>query len=286
MNIFELASTFITIAHQGSIQSAARYLHQTEAAISKKLKKLEEHLKTQLIIRKRTGLLLTEAGQHYYQLSKATLEQFAQAEAQLRQKQKEAEGVLTIVSNDHYFQHRILPGLPAFMKKYPKIKLNFKLEEILPDFKYRSMDIIFGSSNPGDNNLVRKRIEQTRYVLCASPKYLKQHGVPRSSSELLQHHFIAHTSRQPANRIVFDDEEAIVLNPILSMNTTNAMIESCLKHVGFIWTHETLVKSYLHSKKLEYFLEKKTKNIYDVYVYYQYQTYSNLCIKAFIDFFT
>lgn len=42
------------------------------------------------------------------------------------------------------------------------------------------MDIFWGVSHPGEEQLVRKKIGETHYVLCASPDYIKRHGIPYS----------------------------------------------------------------------------------------------------------
>lgn len=286
MNQFELAHTFLIIADKGSIQSAAEKLEQSEAAVSKKLKKLEAWLGIQLVIRKRIGLILTAEGQQYYQESKKAIEQFLIAETSLRQKKKMPEGSLNVVSNEYYFLHFILPQLATFLRKYPKVSLNITIAEILPHFKDNPIDIIFGGSAPGADNIVRKRIHETRYVLCASPNYLKKYGIPQSIAELLQHRFIAHSSRNPPSRITLDNDESTLLTPVLTMNDTGMMIQSCLADIGFIWTHENLVEMHLKDNALIPFLEKYTQQSWNVYAYYEYQSHINPCIKVFMDFFT
>lgn len=286
MNKFELAHTFLAIADHGSIQAAAKKLNQSEAAISKKLKKLEDWLEEPLIIRKRSGLILTESGQRYYQASKKAIEQFIEAEAGFRQKKQSPQGILNVVSNSYYFRAFILPHLNGFSKKYPKITLNFNIAEILPNFQDKSIDIVFGGSALGENNMVRKKIDQTRYILCASPQYLKKYDAPRTPAELLKHRFIAHASRKPAHVITLDNDEHINLTPALMMNNTSMMIEACLENVGFIWTHENLVSEYLKKKGLVKFLDKYTQKTWNIYAYYEYQSFINPCIKAFMDFFT
>lgn len=285
MNQFELAHTFLNIADKGSIQKAAQKLDQSEAAVSKKLKKLEAWLGVQLIIRKRSGLLLTPEGQQYYQETRKAIEYFLNAEMSLRQKKKAPEGTLTVVSNDYYFREFILPRLPAFSKKYPKILLNIQIAEVLPHFKDTGIDIVFGGSAVGEDNMVRKRLCDTRYVLCASPHYLKKQGLPQAPAELFQHHFIAHASRNPPNRIVLDNEEALLLTPSFLMNNTSMMIEVSLQHLGFIWTHENLVATHLEQKTLVTFLSSYTQQSWPVYAYYDYQTHINPCIKVFMEFF-
>ncbi len=51
----------------------------------------------------------------------------------------------------------------------------------------------------GSADLVRRRVASTRYVLCASPNYLKKYGIPKRPSDLKQHKYITHSVRKPDN---------------------------------------------------------------------------------------
>ncbi|CAN5220478.1 LysR family transcriptional regulator [soil metagenome] len=285
MNKLDLAEALIAIADTGSIQQAAMSLHQTNAAISKKLTKLEAHLGILLVHRQRKGLILTEAGQRYYHEAKKALAQFNVAEQSIVQAKVQPQGELKIVANQFYAQAFILPKLASFLKHYPKLKINLEIAEILPDFNTKKMDILFGVSALGAEQLVRTRFDSTRYVLCASPHYLKHKGVPSALSELLQHDFLAHSARKPNNLIILEYNKQIMMEPKLLLNNTHLLILAALEHLGFIWVHENVVSFYLAKKKLLCFLEHYTKQPIDIYAYYEQQNYHNPKIQAFINFF-
>lgn len=286
MNKLDLAEALIAIADTSSIQQAASKLHQTNAAISKKLTKLEAHLGTQLVHRRRKGLILTEPGQRYYHEAKKALAQFTLAEQSVIQATTMPEGELRIACNQYFGENIILPKLVHFMRRYPGLKIMLDIAEIMPDFNARKMDILFGVSAPGDNNLVRKKITSTRYVLCATPIYLKRKGTPLSSTELLQHDHIGHCARKPNDVIILDHDKKIVLKPKLLINNTQLIIQAALEDLGFIWIHEYRVSDLLAKKKLIQILEPFTKQPIDVYAYYEYQPYIDPKIKAFLNFFT
>lgn len=285
MNKLDLAEALIAIADAGSIHQAAKKLHQTDAAISKKLTKLETHLSLQLVNRERKGLTLTEAGQRYYHEAKKALEQFLMAEQCVVQAALQPRGVLKIVSNHYYAERIIVPQLPVFLARYPGLKVNLDIAEILPDFDVKKMDILVGVSAIGKENLVRKQIGHTRYILCASPKYLKKQGTPATTAELLHHDFIAHSARKPINLIILDEHKPIEMNPKLFCNHTSLLIEAALNNLGFIWTHENIVSEFLTSKKLIPFLTRYTQEKKSVYVYYEYQAYPDPKIQAFMKLF-
>ncbi len=53
---------FVTVAREGSITNAAKYLHVTQPTLSRQLKELEEELGKQLFVRSTTKMKLTEEG--------------------------------------------------------------------------------------------------------------------------------------------------------------------------------------------------------------------------------
>jgi len=286
MNRLELAQALITVADYGSVQKAAIQLHQTDAAISRKITKLETYLGAKLIDRQRTGAVLTALGQHYYHECKKAIAQFNQAEALVKSSVKEPSGPLTVVTNEFYANQFIIPKLKRFLETYPKIKLTLDIAEVLPDFKKKKMDIIFGVSLKGADSLVRKHIDQLRYVLCASPSYLKKYGKPESPSELLQHHFIAHASRENPANIVLNKDQLIVIKPTVLINHSSTIVAAALNGLGVIWIPDSFVSTFIKKKKLVEVLANYNEERSDVYLYYQYQKPSNNRVNAFVDFFS
>lgn len=285
MNTLDLAQALIAIADNGSIHKAAAKLFQTDAAISKKLSKLEAHLGTQLIQRDRKGLLLTPTGQRYYHEAKKALEQFSLAERCVAHETIQPRGELRVTSNFYYSQTIIMPRLPEFLSRYSQIMFILDVAEVSVDFNARKMDILFGSSHAGDEQLVRKKIDSSRYVLCASPRYLKQHGMPHSAAELLQHNYIAHCARKPLNLIPLDHDQQIAVKPKLLVNNSQMMIQAALAHLGFIWTIEHIVTELIAKKKLVPLLVPYLQRSIDVYAYHEYQPYLDPKIKAFMEFY-
>lgn len=289
MNRLDLAEALITVADTGTIQEAADKLHQTSAAISKKLTKLEEYLSTQLLIRHRKGITLTEAGQRYYHEMKKAIEQFKIAESSASHAKICPKGKLKVVLSYLYAETIVIPKLAAFLKKYPDIYLELEFAEVLPNFNVKKMDIIFSAVNPSEfseQNIVRKAICSTRFILCASPLYLKNRKIPHSLPELLQHDFIIHSARKPKNVILFDDNQKLEVNSILELNNTPLMIKTALEGIGIIWTHESLALPYVKKKLLVRILDQYTQQKSTVYMCYVYQKYPDAKIEAFVEFFS
>ena len=59
---FRLLKYFWTIAEEGTVSRAADILHITQPTLSRQLKELEEELGTELFVREKKKMILTEAG--------------------------------------------------------------------------------------------------------------------------------------------------------------------------------------------------------------------------------
>src|SRR5690606_7559301 len=127
-----------------------------------------------------------------------------------------------------------------------------------PDLRSEKIDILFGVSIEGPSELVRRRLVDTSYVLCASPAYLKKHGQPKSPQELIKHHYIAHSERKPFDIIRLNNGNELNLTPYLQLNDTMAMKECALDGLGIIYVHDYVVREEIHQKKLVPLLTKYT----------------------------
>ncbi|MEY8292066.1 LysR family transcriptional regulator [Carnobacteriaceae bacterium 52-44] len=122
MNLIQL-KYFIEIFDTQSITVAARNLFVTQPTLSLSLKKLEESLNVQLLIRTENAYQLTESGQLLYEEGKQLLEQFEQLQQDVQnlstypQKEKLQVGMTTLYS----FQ--FMQEIATFMAQHPEIEL-------------------------------------------------------------------------------------------------------------------------------------------------------------------
>lgn len=286
MNHIDLTQAFIVVADTGSLQKAARQLYQTEAAVSRKLSKLEAYLGVQLLWRHRSGARLTDVGQRYYHQAKLALQQFKQAERLVKNELCAPSGILTVVANTFYVKHRIMPKLDIFLKQYPAIDLKLEIAEVLPAFQEKNMDILFGVNLQANESLIKNPIDTMRYVICAAPSYLNTSSLIASPTELLQHDFIVHSAREIPEMIILDDDQRLTIRPKLWINQSDAIITAAKQGLGIIWVPEAFVKPALEQGELVEVLQAYTQQTRDVYAYYRHEKYIDNKVQAFMAFFS
>jgi DNA-binding transcriptional LysR family regulator len=286
MNKFDCIKAFITIVEQGSIINAARKLKQTNAAISKKLSKLEADLGVRLAVRNQKLLQLTDVGSQYYQQCKELLAKFDEGERVLKHVKAEPSGILNVDSNRYFAEKHIIPKLPSFLQKFPKIDLNLMLGEHWPNFSNKDVDIIFGTTLATSEDVVKRKVGETRYLLCASPNYLKKHGIPTKPRDLSQHSFITHSQRKPTNQIILDDDQHLNVRTVLRINDTASMCLAAVQGIGLIWMRDYLVDDMLAKKKLVAVMQDYSRQKIPVYLYYLHHRFVEPKISAFVNHFT
>lgn len=285
LNYFNYIDAFITVVEENGFAAAARKMKQSTAAISRQVGRLETQLGVELLYRTTRKLLLTDIGKEYYQRSKKAIEDLTEAEAAINLSREEATGILNISTVRFFAEEYLLSSLNQFMQENPKLQVNIQSQERLPDLLHEDIDLIFGMSLDAPPEYVRKRISTTRYVLCASPDYLKQYGNPKKITELTKHRFIGHTSRRQDNILIFNGDKEIMIKRVLWLNDTYIMRKCAEQGLGLVRLHDYMVKEAFEAGRLVEVLPEFCGPSVNIYFYYLQTRYLQPKIRRFIDFF-
>lgn len=276
---------FITVIEQNGFAAAGLKLHVTAAAVSKQIKALEESLGMELIKRNTRNLSLTEAGDHYFSAIKKILVQLKETDLFILQTQREPAGVLKVVAGHYFATQHILPKLPLFLKKYPKLILKLELAERFPDLIREEIDLVFGINNETYPDFVHKEISKTRYVFCASPEYLQTFGTPKLPEDLKIHRYLTHSMRKKADFLRLGNHPELYIEPYLWLNDCEALRRCACEGLGIVKLHEYFVRADLTQGKLVEVYADYTKVQQSIYLCYREGRYTDSKIKAFVDFY-
>lgn len=147
MNInLELYKTFYYVAKNESISRAANELLISQPAISKAIKTLEDQLNTNLFIRKRDGVELTEAGETIYKKIKDAMDLINSAENDLKTLTNMESGTINIGASKTIIHEFLMPYIKSFHKAHPNINIKIhtdKTSDITKKAKMGIIDVIF-----------------------------------------------------------------------------------------------------------------------------------------------
>lgn len=203
----DLAS-FILIVEEGSFTAAAKKLDVTPSALSKLVTRLEKALSVKLFERSTRTLLITRSGQKVYDQAVIMLNAAKQAVELSLSDHTEIQGALTIAAPEAFLNSVVQPHVLPFLNLYPRIQLQLRVADGEIDLLRDNIDIAFMLTDKPDERLVLKELGKTNLVLCASPEYIHQRGIPKHPSELVNHDclYLAENNHDHIWRFLKDDE--------------------------------------------------------------------------------
>jgi DNA-binding transcriptional LysR family regulator len=149
-------------------------------------------------VRSTRSLRLTEEGQRYLDSARLALGALAEGEQAIREKHQGLSGVLQISAPSDFGRNLLLGWLDEFKRQHPHIQLQLLINDRHADLFREPVDIALRFGQLADSSLVALPIlSQHRRLICASPAYLQQHGVPQTPADLAQHNILIY---QPSGR--------------------------------------------------------------------------------------
>lgn len=187
MRRWDAIESFVAVVQRGSFTSAAESLGVSPSHVSRRVAELESQLGTPLIYRTTRSIRLSDAGEEYYAECNRLLQGFLSAEQKISQQSEEPSGLLKITCGATFGERFISPLLPAFLKRYPKLKVDLHLSNSRVDLIRDGYDLAIRLGTMEDSSLLARRLcDRTEYI-CASPEYLELCGSPHTLNELSRH---------------------------------------------------------------------------------------------------
>lgn len=178
---------FMRVLDQGSISAAARSLDLSVAVASQRLKRLEQHLGVRLLHRTTRRLSPTPEGLALAEQGRTLVEDLEALTSGLRQAASDVGGTLRLTASASFGRQYVSPLLPAFMARYPCVRLSVHFSDELQDLISSGFDLAIRIGALHDSRLVARKLAVNRRVLCASPDYLQRFGTPKTPEELGRH---------------------------------------------------------------------------------------------------
>jgi DNA-binding transcriptional LysR family regulator len=250
-------ATVVCVAQTGSFTAAGRQLGLSTPAVSKIVARLEQELDTRLFNRTTRQLSLTSQGQVFLERAGIALRELEGAVDALHEARSEASGLIRIVSNVAIGKEVILPLLARFMSRYPKVSVEMRFDDGVPDLVREGFDIGIHHLEVGEQSYVSRLLGVLPLALVASPEYLSRRGVPRTPADLAAHdavsvrqnsgqpavwEFKARAARrgrgaevyrhEPAARLLVAEQyDAVVNGALLGMGITVVFAHTVLRHL-------------------------------------------------------
>ena len=240
---------FMAVAQQGSFSRAADELFLTQPAVSKRIVKLENQLKTRLFDRIGRNVSLTIAGQHLLPKAKAILEAMEHTADELTNLSGRVGGRLKIATSHHISLHRLPTPLGKFIALYPQVELDIQFAEsevIYEGVLQGRWQLGIITLNPEPHAQLQQRsIWQDTMQFVVAPEHpLSQHNSV-DLSHLSSFPALLSKTNTFTRRIVEQDFAAQNLALKVAMSTNNLDTIRMMVSIGMGWSilPQTLINS-------------------------------------------
>ncbi|MGH8807266.1 MAG: LysR family transcriptional regulator [Noviherbaspirillum sp.] len=279
--------TFIEIAERGSLTAAANALDTSLPTVVRKLAELEASLGVRLFNRTTRRIHLTDEGQRYLAICKATLGQLEEAEAALFDAKAQPSGRLVVTAPVLFGRLHVAPLLTQFMREYPEMTVELLLLDRSIDLIEEGVDVAVRIGHLADSTLHAVPAGVVQRVVCASPAYLKRHGTPKHPKELQQHPIVGFIGRGVLSEWRFRDngrDLAVRIAPRLSTNSVDAALDACREGLGIGAFLSYQAQAPVKAGELRPILRKFETDALPITMLYPHAKLMSARVRAFIDY--
>lgn len=277
---------FARIVERRSFTLAAQDLDLPRSTVTEVVKRLEARLGVRLLERTTRQVRPTLDGEAYYQRCLSILAEIEEAEAAFTG--AHPSGLLRVDVHSVLARHFMLPGLPAFLARYPQIQLRIGEGDRYVDMVREGVDCVLRVGKPTDSSMIGRQIATLAEGTYASPGYLEGHGVPSSPDELEGHRMVAFVSSATGSVLPLEFQRdggvrELVLPHAVSVAGAEMYIATARLGLGLIQVPNYRVQDDLARGTLVEVLPGFPPTPSPVYVLYPQNRQLSPRVRAFID---
>ncbi|MFB9267356.1 LysR substrate-binding domain-containing protein [Bradyrhizobium erythrophlei] len=279
--------TFVAVAETLSFAAAARKLGLSPSATGKAIGALEAQLGVRLFTRTTRRVCLTPEGELLLGRARRLQDDWRETTALLSESTGEPQGLLRI-SLPAVGYHLLAPHLAEFTQAYPKIRLDLDFDDRMRDLVADGFDLAIRSGELPDSSLTSRKLGTFRFILCAAPSYLAEHGEPRDAAELTNHRQIRFrhpdTDVMQVWRIAGGSRAAVEeATPFVVCSNMEAVRAAALAGLGLAWSPDFLVRDLVASGTLRIVLDAEAvEGVF--WLLWPSGRYGSARLRAFLDF--
>lgn len=279
-------TTFVTVVETEGFASAARKLNVSPSVISRIVGELEEHLGVRLLTRTTRVVRVTDAGEKFFDDCRRILGEIEAAEASAAGANTTPRGQLTITAPALFGKMYVMPIVAEYLARYPSVNANCWFLDRVVNLVDEGADVAIRIGDLPDSTLQAIAVGRVRRVLCASPGYLRKHGVPKHPSELADHVTVQATglTLSPEWRFRVDKKVLTVpIQPRLVTTTVDSAIGAAIEGVGIVRVASYQIPQELKDGTLQILLGEYELASWPVHVIHREGRHVNQKVRGFLD---
>lgn len=227
MDRIKTLEVFVAVAEAESFAAGARVVGLSAPSVTRGINTLEDRIGARLFTRTTRKVRLTDVGVAYLEDARAILAQLQAADDAAAGAASNPAGKLRITCSHEFGRIYVTPILTDFLDTYPDVTAEVVIVDRIVNMVEEGFDVAVRIGALPSSDLSAVRVGRVRRVVCGSPAYFDQHGVPQSPDDLQDHQIVSSSPNIPETEWRFgaDASRAVRIHPRLIVGSMAAGIE-------------------------------------------------------------
>lgn len=281
---------FVRVVEAGTFSKAADSMGLPKPTVTRLVQSLEKQLDTLLLNRTTRRVTVTADGAAYYDRAVRLLNDIEELESSMTRAKVNPRGRLRIDVGTSVANLLLIPNLPDFQVRYPDIQIDLGVSDRPVDLIGENVDCVLRGGDITDQSLVARKIGEFHLIMCASPGYLKRHGVPQHPNELdsdrhkIVNHF-SHRTGRPWPLVFSKDGQTIEVNGrhSFAVNDSSAGLAAALAGLGVTLVATFMAAPHIASGALQPLLLDWCAETVPIHIVYPPNKHLSSKLRVFVD---
>lgn len=281
-----LMSVFVAVAEEAGFAGAARRLSMSPPAVTRAITALEQYLGIKLLNRTTRYVRVTEAGLRYLEDAKRVIAAADEADESVVGLNAEPRGHIVVTASVLFGRLYVMSGIVDYMKRYTGMEVSALFVDRIVNMLEEGVDVAIRIGELPDSSYRAIRVGSVRRVVCASPEYLAQYGMPKSPEALTQHQILLARGLNPFPELKFvknDSPLTVKVKPRLLVSDNDSAVEAAVGGLGITRLLSYQIAPQLANGSLMIILSEYEPKPVPVHIVHNEGRYTSTKIRAFVD---
>ncbi|MBV8125925.1 MAG: LysR family transcriptional regulator [Paucibacter sp.] len=282
-------NAFVRVVEAGTFTKAADTLNLPNASVTRLIQGLEEELKVRLLHRTTRRVTVTPEGATYYERVVRLLAELSDIESSTSQSLAKPSGKVKVETAPGLATAVLIPALHEFRQEYPDIDVELGSSNKHADLVGEGIDCVIRAGQVNEQLLVARRIGSLSFMTCATPEFVKRHGMPTAPDDLKELPTVGLITAQSGGRaapfkFAQDGHDVeINLQHKLLVNDTNCYVAAGLAGLGVVQLPAYAAAAAVKAGTLLLVLPAWNRSALPIHVLYAPNRYLSAKVRVFID---
>lgn len=286
MDRLHLMTVYVAVAEEESFSGASRRLGMSPPAVTRAVAALEERLGVKLLNRTTRHVRATDAGQRYLEDARRIIAASDEADEAAAGINAEPRGHLAVTAPVLFGRMFVTPGIVDYLQRFPEVEVSALFLDRVVNLLDEGLDVGIRIGELPDSSFKAVRVGKVRRVVCASPAYLKAHGLPKRPEDLQKHRIVAASGVTPGLEWKFNyggEMQGVKIKPRLTVSSNDAAIEAAVLGLGVTRLMSYQVAPQLAAGELKILLSEYESLPLPIHVIHREGRYASAKIRSFVD---